>query len=380
MISRQKLLNIIIVLYLLFPIAISFVLKILNILVPTYLFIFLLIIIILFFTSFKPHFFFFKKPEVLLLLFLSWLLISGTYSPSIIAKEKKNILIYYDIIVPLILFYMFNFLNNFDFRIKSIETSLLKSTYFLIWTLSLFFLIAKQHDESGRYFLPGSENSILFSRNISAYIIILLTIKHRCSSLLRYSTLLLSVILLFASASKGPLVALLVVLYFHFLYNNTNNKIKINLFFFILLILIFSLLFMIDKNNYIFDTNFYSIFARQEYFKVAFENLDFNIFKGIGLGSFSIYFLGEDVISYPHNIFLEIFLECGLIGLILFLALLWKFYKNFSLNIFSLLAIFYFISAQFSGDLPGNNNFFILYFLYFTFFIKNKQKHILVET
>jgi hypothetical protein len=381
MISRQKLLNLIVVLYLLFPIVISYVLKILGILIPTYLLILILIILIIIISISinKFQIYNFKNSNFSFFIFLLWILLSYFYSPSLISKENKVVLLFYDIICPVLLFSFFRLTNSFNFNIQSLEISLLKTTYILIWILFVFFLFSKQHDESGRYYLPGSENSILFSRNISTYLIILITIKHKCSHILRYLTLLLALILLFASASKGPMVGLLIIVYYYFIKNNNKNALQINIAFFSALLLIIFLLFLIDQNNYLFDTNFYSLFARQEYFRIAFENLNFNLFKGVGIGSFALVFLGEDIISYPHNIFVEIFLENGLIGLLLLIVLLFKFYINFSLNIISLLILFFLISAQFSGDIPGNNNFFILFYIYFAFFINNKLNHSLIE-
>jgi len=50
---------------------------------------------------------------------------------------------------------------------------------------------------------------------------------------------------------------------------------------------------------------------------------------GYGIGSFGVLHNGIDGRSYPHNIFLEIWIEAGLLGLLVFLVFLWMvFTKN----------------------------------------------------
>jgi len=73
-----------------------------------------------------------------------------------------------------------------------------------------------------------------------------------------------------------------------------------------------------------------------------------------------------DVLSYPHNIFLEILAEGGVIGLLLFLLAvsigLWHLFSNRAVSVFSdpvrltvlLMFVNTFMNAQFSGDLSAN--------------------------
>ncbi|MEW9698216.1 O-antigen ligase family protein [Paenibacillus sp. SI8] len=92
---------------------------------------------------------------------------------------------------------------------------------------------------------------------------------------------------------------------------------------------------------------------------------------GEGVGSFPIQYNGLDTTGYPHNIFLEILSETGIVGLILFLALLLaalhrlfvdsiklKIWLN-SAHLCVLLGFTYmFMNANVSGDLNENRVFF----------------------
>ncbi|MDD3686961.1 MAG: O-antigen ligase family protein [Bacteroidales bacterium] len=49
----------------------------------------------------------------------------------------------------------------------------------------------------------------------------------------------------------------------------------------------------------------------------------FDSMFGYGLGSFGVMYSGHDGRAYPHNVFLEIWIEAGLLGLGIFLAFLW---------------------------------------------------------
>jgi hypothetical protein len=364
-ISRTKILYFLITIYLIFPIVISFVFKVLNLSIPTYLFIFFIII---FFTFSSLN----KIPSILIkydnknwhfYFLLFWLVFGYFYSPSIIAKNFKILLIFYDIIFPILLIGIYVWIGKLNFSFRSFELYILKYTYLVIWLVFFFFLLFSLHDESGRYYLPGSENSILFSRNISAYLIILYYVDHKVSPLLKWGSILVGLIMLFASSSKGPMLALFIV--FILIYNSKISKSAIikNIYFLVVILLILVIVSLFDNNNYLFDTNFYSLYARQDYIRLVYDNFNFNLLTGIGTGAFSIFFFDEDSINYPHNIFLELFIENGLIGLGIFLLVIRSFINNYNVGLFSLLAVFYFISAQFSGDIPGNNYVFILYFL-----------------
>jgi O-antigen ligase len=92
-------------------------------------------------------------------------------------------------------------------------------------------------------------------------------------------------------------------------------------------------------------------------------------FIGHGIGEFGSLLAWGDVRVYPHNIFLEILVELGLVGLILFVVAGFYSLRAFSLRalradpILAMLFMFVvcaFWNAQVSGDLPDNRVLFAL--------------------
>ncbi len=102
---------------------------------------------------------------------------------------------------------------------------------------------------------------------------------------------------------------------------------------------------------------------RFTYYQSAIQAFLHHPFIGVGFGGWPISHGLEDISLHPHNIFLEILCETGLIGFILFLSLLYSVFRNLKFHlIFStpertsiaLLTLFSFINAQKTGDLHDN--------------------------
>lgn len=119
--------------------------------------------------------------------------------------------------------------------------------------------------------------------------------------------------------------------------------------------------------------NFGNSFAtRIEYWNSALELWRLNPILGAGSGGFAVYITGNDIHLWPHNIFLEILAEFGIIGALLFLSFLLYpiVYLNFkrdysrSILLMSLLVYVVFI-ASLTGDIESNR---ILYFIAGVFF------------
>ncbi|GKV57403.1 O-antigen polymerase [Sporosarcina sp. NCCP-2222] len=107
--------------------------------------------------------------------------------------------------------------------------------------------------------------------------------------------------------------------------------------------------------------------GRIERYKSAYEMIKRSPFVGEGLGGFPLYYSGEDISDYPHNIILEIIAEMGLIGLvvcIIFFALslfrtlnLYRSSYKFipTLGMVTVGVFIYYLSfAMVSGDINSN--------------------------
>lgn len=370
MLNKNKIYNYGIILYSLLPIVFAYIFTILKIAIPANATIYTFIIILAlcglsYIVRFKiksSAYFFFSY-----FLFLGWLCIGYLYSPSIIARDEKFLIILYNIISPTLIFIFYYFSNNIKVDYNHLKRILIKFSYALAYIVFIFFIISSKIDDTGRYSIPGSENPIFLSRFLCCLCIIILYVDHRTfPPAFKYFTLFLLFYLIFLSASKGPLLSLLIVLFILFKKKNGVNNFKLFVIFIsILLLLVVAYIF--SSGNYLFDTNFYSTYARLDIFTQVQSNLNVNYLTGAGLGSFNYLYFNVDTFGYPHNIFVELFIENGLVGLLLFINLILHFIKLFVINIFSLLILFYFFCSQTSGDVSFNGQLFIYATLFFLF-------------
>jgi O-antigen ligase len=115
--------------------------------------------------------------------------------------------------------------------------------------------------------------------------------------------------------------------------------------------------------------------ARSGLFGWVIENSFNSPVWGNGTGSFAMDHGQVDERLYPHNMFLELFYENGIVGLALLLIFLWLVFKRWRMarycaaqqyspqiaqivNLFGLLAFYNFIQSMKSNDLDGNRFFF----------------------
>ena len=111
-------------------------------------------------------------------------------------------------------------------------------------------------------------------------------------------------------------------------------------------------------------------------FKIIFSSFS-NFLFGAGIGSFGILTIGKDIRYYPHNFILEIWSELGLIGLIIFLLIVFfsirKVRISFNdLNIFPVLYIL--LNFLKSGSLADMRILFTILAIYFVATISPERK------
>jgi len=188
---------------------------------------------------------------------------------------------------------------------------------------------------------------------------------------------------LIATGSRGPIFSLIAGIAVYFVVFEKINIFRISISLFLLLF-IFGILFLIlpESITYRFinyttgDLVIYqdgvkhvsTIALRFQYWQLSlsewFRNIR-TVLVGVGAGGFSSFYILRDYTFYPHNMFFEILLELGIIGvsiIVLFFSKVWLFIINYKDRInYSLPTAFWiiaalitFFAAQFSGDIARN--------------------------
>lgn len=265
-------------------------------------------------------------------------------------------------------------LSMIDYKSISNNSAVLYQNlaYGASFTLFLFFIFfqlgfTESYNNSSREILVGFLNPIWFSRFVAdfCFILVFFILKYKKFSHMFTIALFMGLFLLFASGSRAPLLSLLITVYILIFIEFKNRRKQI-----IFFSLFFGLSILPFIITLILNLNIYSVIARQEYILKSITFIMDNPF-GYGLSSFGMLASGDDIMAYPHNIFLEILVEIGLIGFLVLLLLLMRAKRYFSVNnIFSFLFIMSFINAQFSGDLAANSYMFIYLFLSIITFTK----------
>ena len=100
--------------------------------------------------------------------------------------------------------------------------------------------------------------------------------------------------------------------------------------------------------------------ARVENFDVAWRMFEERPIAGYGIGSFPVYYNGNDETMYPHNILLEVASELGILGLSLLLILFAVSLRNILRSkstyktVIQAGSMFLFLNSLVSGDLGDN--------------------------
>ncbi len=222
----------------------------------------------------------------------------------------------------------------FTFPITSIRAQYFKYITpilsFLAVLMVIFLSFLLYNDLFLLFVLPEDKQLKLFDAVIPTYLdvgsfisvafILLLNHKSKFSILLKIVIFYFLIIL----GGRGPLLALILIVMVNF-YLNTNTLSKyvkyIFLFLFAVLLYIYFDLTFIDFDRLNIFQNYGSDTAtaeRVEYIGKCISSFFENPIFGRGIGSTGIIISGSDIVLYPHNLFIEILAEFGLIGFILF--------------------------------------------------------------
>jgi len=260
-----------------------------------------------------------------------------------------------------------------------------------------------------RISIPGA-NPIQVSRYlaIGAAMLIALLIRKKPTDSISY-ILILSIILLtiILSGSRGPLVSIILGSIIYAMLYERNHSMKIIVFASIAIGTIILILLLLPENltQRFFDISQGSVIITQQGVKrvstiaTRFEFWSMslkswissieNFVFGLGSGGFSSLFIWRDWRWYPHNIFFEIIVELGFIGLTLLSLFIAKTYKLISQGLnkgsftdHSALWVagtaVIFIAAQFSGDI--NDNRILWMFLAISIASTNVDKLLVLDT
>jgi len=313
-----------------------------------------------------------STPVLAILAFALVLTIGTSYSPSPEYGTLK--------VINLLVFILFPFLAFLHF---SARTESLKIIFILLLFFSIFLGIAStivilSKGVTASRFGLLDQNSILFSRSLGIGFLLLLYELRNSTNITKIILIICLPFLflpIFVSGSRGPLLALGFSITIYMLLTPGNVKIKIYsiIFISIIIVVIYNTFNFkgLERIQGFFEGNWgdENALCRLSYYSTAWKCfLDSPLF-GIGTGGFSNLISYRDEKLYPHNIFLEIAAENGIIGLLIFVgfllctiiiaySLLYKIklgYETKEIILISLsLFLFGLIASFFSGDITGN--------------------------
>lgn len=307
-----------------------------------------------------------------LVLFIGVMLFVGVlYSPfpsEGLAKAGK-----YLAINLFIFFATMLFIDDID-RLKSL-LKIIALFGFITTAISLVYIASAGLGNIIRFTLPA-HNPIWFARGLGlsllATLFLLQVTKKKFEKFIYISFILIMLFLVYIAGSRGPFLALLVSLFFYFfLFQGKGFNFFKNLFFSFLILFVLKLSIVIAPEHIwnrmlnLFSRFDLTTFYRLRAFETAKDLFFDNLLKGVGTAGFGHF----NILSYPHNIFLELASELGILGVLAFIILIFytaylgiKLLRNKKASFLELnltkayFAIFVFasINSQVSGAIYNN--------------------------
>ena len=317
-------------------------------------------------------------PSNIAMLFVFYLLITLMYTTSLNYGLSKIIILFFWIFsFSIMSSLIFKYFNNFLF-FNSISLLVVLILFYysfgspleILKHVYIFFRL--KDDETN----PNSYSRFL-GFGVIAVLLLRPYLKNKNNFLFFAPILLVAVSYMFLSGSKGPLFALISsVIFYSFLQVKDFTKGGI-----IAAVVSLGIVFFLTTLNISQGINDFilqrfinyegSLEGREERYEVVFKSFNkdavdnlVGLLFGNGSGNFSYVFDHKDIRSYPHNIFLEIVYEYGIIGLILFIIMvIFPFIKGLKLGkprhnyITKSLLVFWLytlITSLVSSDISGN--------------------------
>lgn len=281
------------------------------------------------------------KPSLILIIsFISlfvWILITCFFTVSeeyYMVKISRTLLIYLAFFFPIIYFKDYSYFNYFVYGISifvTIVIIILSGVLIIYGNFDIFFIATDLEDLNIPDYLVISEILGVFiflnhSRNSKRILFLKLTA-------LCYMILL---------GGRGPIFFLVIIYIIYYLLKTKLTFHKSILVILIPFLFISSLSFF---QNWGLTNRTFSRFStliegdsfesRGELLQVSTTILKENFLFGTGYGGFGMAALGRDFRAYPHNIILEVFVETGLIGLLIFLFFIVYFFARIFVRMIS---------------------------------------------
>jgi O-antigen ligase len=192
-------------------------------------------------------------------------------------------------------------------------------------TVSIFYIAYAGVETVTRFALPA-QNPIWFARGMGISLLATLFLweltKKKLERFIYIIFMSIMLFMIYIAASRGPALALLITLFFYFFVLQRKRfgffkKVLFILFIFISLGLSIAVApqHIWNRMVNVFSGFDITTFYRLQAYEIAEELFFGNPIGGVGTGGFKHF----NVMSYPHNIFLEFASEHGILGLSLFL-------------------------------------------------------------
>lgn len=302
------------------------------------------------------------------ILFTLFFLGSRIYTPSVYYANLK--VFYYMISIFYFMLSIFCFKKIYRFRFYEFIELLVKCNTLVICALVLvYFQDIYISIYSGNRLGNTDMNPIWMARFFIETVFYYYILKTHRQQKPNWIYLVLMIIVLYLCGSKGPIVGgVIAFLYYNYLFLDiTKIKTYKKIFFLMLVILLTGILYIrfghLDfiQSRFSLDRMFSDADGyRMDRYKYAIEMIIKNPIIGYGIGSWAVYYTGIDSIDYPHNIFLEIWFELGIIPLVLVVFIVIYVLKNIKkydekTKTIASLFVLQLTTAMFSGSLTDGN-------------------------